>query len=140
MQLETHLSFDGQCEAAFRFYEECFGGKVSLMMKYGDSPLAEKTPRDLRNKILHAVVLIGDQRLTGSDAPAERYQKPRGFAVTVSLADAALAERIFGRLAQGGTVEMPLQETFWAQRFGMLVDRFGTPWEINCGKGPAATS
>jgi PhnB protein len=135
MRLNPHLAFNGQCEAAFRFYETCLGGQVVMMMTYGDSPLAEQTPPDWRGKVLHATFTLGDHVLTGADAPPEGYQKPQGFSVLLNFeeADAAEADRIFAALAEGGTVQMPIQETFWALRFGMLVDRFGTPWMINCG-------
>jgi PhnB protein len=138
--LEPHLSFNGQCEAAFRFYEKCLGGKISLMLTDGDALLLERTPPDQRNMILYAVLLLGDQRLTGSDTPPGQYQKPQGFSVTLSIADVARADRIFRDLAESGTVAMPIQETFWALRFGVLVDRFGRPWEINCGKGEPLVS
>ena len=140
MHLEPHLSFNGQCEVAFKFYEKCLGGKISLMLTYGDSPLAGQTPPHRRNQILHGVLLLGEQRLTGSDAPPEHYQKPQGFTLTLNLDDVARAERIFTELAEKGTVEMPLQETFWALRFGVVVDQFGMPWEINCGKGEPQVS
>ncbi|MGO9058513.1 MAG: VOC family protein [Candidatus Binataceae bacterium] len=104
------------------------------MLTYGDSALAEQTPPDRRSKILHATLFLGDQRLTGADAAPESYRKPQGFAVTLSIADVKRAECIFNSLAENGTVEMPLQETFWAVRFGVLIDQFGTPWQINCAK------
>jgi PhnB protein len=104
------------------------------MMRYGESPLAGSCPPERRNDILHVTLALGDEVLAGADAPPEHYQKPQGFSVTLGLDDPAEAERIFHALAEGGEVRMPLQETFWAQRFGMLVDRFGTPWMINCGK------
>ncbi len=72
--------------------------------------------------------------MTGGDAPPGQYEKPQGVAILLSLDDAAEADRIFEALAENGTVQMPIQKTFWAQRFGMLVDQFGTPWLINCGK------
>ena len=134
MQLNPHLTFNGQCEAAFRFYEKCLGGKIVVMMAYGDSPMAEQTPLAWRKKIIHATLALGEQRLTGGDVLPETYQKPQGFSVFLNLTAAAEAERIFNSLAQNGTLEVPLQETFWALRFGMLVDQFGTPWLINCGK------
>jgi len=134
MQLNPHLTFNGQCEAAFRFYEECLGGKIVVMMMYGDSPMAEQTPLAWRKKIIHATLALGDQRLTGGDVLPESYQKPQGFSVLLKNDAAAEAERIFNSLAQNGTVQVPLQETFWALRFGMLIDQFGTPWLINCGK------
>lgn len=134
MQLNPHLTFNGQCEAAFRFYERCLGGNVVFMMTYGDSPLAEQTPPAWRRKLLHAMLSLGDYRLTGADVLPESYEKPQGFSVFLSIDTAEEADRIFQTLAEGGAVEIPLQETFWAQRFGMLVDQFGTPWLINCHK------
>jgi PhnB protein len=134
MQLNPHLTFDGQCEAAFRFYERCLGGKLAFMMTYGESPLAEQVPAAWRDKLLHATLILGDFRLTGADALPENYQKPQGISVFLSIEAASEADRIFEALAEGGEVQIPLQETFWAQRFGMLVDRFGTPWLVNCHK------
>jgi len=134
MQLHPHLAFNGQCEAAFHFYEKCLGGKVIVMMTYGDTPIEEETPPDWRKKIIHATLALGDQRFSGADVTAEHYQKPQGFSVLLNLSDAAEADRIFTALADGGTVQMPLQETFWALRFGMLVDQFDIPWLVNCEK------
>ena len=134
MQLNPYLMFDGQCEAAFRFYEQALGGKIAAMMTFGDGPMAEQTPSERRGKIMHARLVVGDAVLMGSDAPAEHYEKMTGFSVTLSLDEPAEAERVFNALAAGATITMPIQETFWARRFGMLVDRFGTPWMINCEK------
>ena len=134
MQLNPYLSFNGQCEAAFKFYEKCLGGKIVMMMTYGNSPMAEQTPPDWREKIIHATFALGEHVLMGCDAPPEYYQKPQGFSVSLNVGAAAEADRIFKTLAENGAVQMPLQETFWALRFGMLVDQFGTPWMINCGK------
>ncbi len=134
MQLNPHLTFNGQCEAAFKFYEECLGGKIVFMMTYGDSPIAEQAPPDWRKRIIHATFALGEHVLSGGDAPPERYQKPQGFSVQLNVGAPAEADRIFKTLAEKGTVQMPIQETFWALRFGMLVDQFGTPWMINCGK------
>jgi PhnB protein len=133
MKRTPYLNFNGQCEEAFRFYENCLGGKILFKMTYGESPMPpEATPPGWGGKILHATLAVGDQLLQGSDSPAEH--KARGFAISIGLADAAEAERIFAALADGGTVGMPIQETFWALRFGMVTDRFGTPWMINCEK------
>jgi len=134
MQSKIDLTFNGPCEAAFQFYEKCLGGQILLMMTNGDSPMAEQTPPDRLPKIMHATFALGDQVFSGSDAPPERYQKPQGFAVQLNVGDAAEADGIFKALAENGTVQMALQETFWAQRFGMLIDQFGTPWMINCEK------
>lgn len=134
MQLNPHLSFKGQCEAAFRFYEKCLGGKIVMMMTYGDSPMAEQTPPAQRKKIIHASLSLGDQRLTGADVSPESYRKPQGFSVMLDIAAATDADRIFKILAENGSVQIRIQGTFWALRWGMLVDQFGTPWMINCGK------
>ena len=132
MQMNPYLSFDGKCETAFKFYEKVLGGKVLMMMKYGESPMAAQTPPESRDKIMHARLAVGDKLLMGSDAPAQMYEPMNGIQVTLSVDKPAEADRIFGALAENGSVRMPIQETFWAQRFGMLVDQFGTPWMINC--------
>lgn len=132
MRINTYLTFNGQCEAAFRHYEKCLGGKIVFMLKYGDSPMAGDTPAERRDHILHATFQLGDQVLGGVDSPPETYRKPQGFFVTLNLSDADEAERIFAALAENGDVQMALQETFWAKRFGVLVDRFGTPWMMDC--------
>jgi PhnB protein len=133
MQMNPYLGFDGKCEAAFKFYEKVFGGKIAMMMKYGDSPMAGKTPPELKDKVMHARITVGDDVvLMGSDAPPQMYEAMKGMSVTVSIDKPDDADRIFAALAENGTVRMPIQETFWARRFGMLTDRFGTPWMINC--------
>jgi len=123
-----------QCEAAFRFYEQALGGRIAAMMTFADTPMAEQTPPEMQGKIIHARLLVGDKVLMGSDAPAGRVEKMQGFSVTPGINKPEEAERVFNALADGGTVTMPIQETFWARRFGMLVDRFGTPWMVNCEK------
>jgi|HubBroStandDraft_1064217.scaffolds.fasta_scaffold00096_47 PhnB protein len=146
MQLDPHLSFNGDCEAAFQFYEKCLGGNITFIMPYEGSPMASQVPAAWRNKVLHATLKVGDRVLTGADVPPDQDQKPagfsmtvgvtdpEGFSITIGVTDPAEAERVFQALSENGTVRMPLQETFWAIRFGMLVDRFGIPWMINCGK------
>ncbi len=134
MQLSPHLNFNGDCEAAFKFYEKCLGAKITFMMPHEGSPVAEQVPTVWRNKILHVTLKVGDGVLTGADAPPEQYEKPQGFSVTLGIEEPAEAERVFHALAENGVVQMPLQETFWALPFGMLIDRFGIPWMINCGK------
>ena len=134
MKINAYLHFDGRCEAAFKFYEQCLGGKIVFKMTYGESPMAGQSPTGWRDKIMHARLLVKDQLLMGADAPPERYNAPRGFSMSLNLNDAAEAERIFNALVEKGTVVMPLQQTFWAERFGMLSDQFGIPWMINCEK------
>lgn len=138
MQIEPYLSFDGQCEAAFKFYERCLGGKLEYMMTYDSKPAEYPVPAEWGKKILHATLKVGDQVLMGADAPPGGYQKPQGFSLTLGLKDQAAAERIFKALAEEGTVGMPLQETFWALRFGAVIDRFGIPWTINCERPASA--
>ena len=132
MKLNSYLTFNGQCEAAFKFYEQCLGGKIVAMVTHADTPAEEQVPAEWRNKILHARLIVGDEVLMGSDAPPDRYEESKGFSVTVGIDDPTDAERIFDALAKNGTVKMPIQKTFWAVRFGMLVDQFGIPWMVNC--------
>jgi PhnB protein len=134
MQLSPYLNFKGQCEAAFKFYERVLGGKIEAMITYAGTPAEEHAPPELRNKILHARLIVGSDALMGSDAPPDRYDAPKGFSVSLQIDDPAEAERIFHALAENGIVQLPIQQTFWADRFGMLVDQFGIAWMVNCGK------
>jgi PhnB protein len=135
MWLNPYLMFNGQCETAFKFYEKCLLGKiVVIMMRYADTPMAEQMPPEWGQKIIHATLICGDHRLQGADAPPANYLKPQGFSVLLNLDTAAEADRIFATLAEKGVEEIPVQETFWALRFGTLIDQFGTPWLIQCGK------
>jgi PhnB protein len=135
MHVNPYLTFNGQCEPAFKLYARCFGGTIEAMLTHAETPAAEHVPPDWRNKIIHARLVVGDQVLMGSDAPPPNYEAPKGFSVSLGIDTIADAERIFTALADGGTVRMPLQETFWAARFGMVVDRFGIPWMVNCERG-----
>src|ERR1700722_2582546 len=132
MQLNSYLMFNGQCAAAFKFYERCLSGKIQMMMTYAESPMPGQVTPESRDKIMHVTMAVGDGVLMGSDAPPERYEKPQGFFVNIGMEDPADSERLFQALSENGTVRMPLQKTFLAARFGMLVDQFGTPWMINC--------
>jgi PhnB protein len=134
MQLNPYLLFNGRCEEAFKFYAECLGGKIETMMPHAGTPMEKHTPPEWRDKILHASLSVDGELLMGSDAPPQHYEQPKGFSVSLHLKDPVAAERIFNALSEQGTVKMAFQETFWAHRFGMLVDRFGIPWIINCGK------
>jgi len=134
MQVNTYLNFNGQCEEAFRFYEKVFGGKIDAMIPHEGTPAAEHVPAAWLKKIMHAHLVAGNVVLMGSDVPPERYSQPKGFAVALHTKQVSEGERIFHALAEGGNVGMPMQETFWAVKFGMLVDRFGIPWMVNCEK------
>jgi PhnB protein len=132
MQLNAYLTFNGQCETAFKFYEKCLGGKIEAMIPHAGTPAEAQVPAEWRDKILHARLLVDGAVLMGSDAPPDRYQAPKGFSVSLQMKDTAEAERIFSALAENGQVKMPIQQTFWAARFGMLADQYGIPWMINC--------
>ena len=132
MQLNPYLTFSGQCEAAFKFYEKVLGGKIEAMHSHAGTPMENQVPPEWRSKIMHASLNVGGNVLMGSDAPPDRYEQMKGFTVTLGLKDPSEAERVFKALSKNGTVQMPIQKTFWAARFGMLVDQFGTPWMINC--------
>lgn len=131
MQIDPYLNFNGNCEEAFKTYEKIFGGTTEFKMTHGESPMAAQTASDWRNKIMHISLRVGDRRLLGSDAPPQYFNKPQGFAVSVTAKDKAEAERVFNALSEKGQVTMPLGETFWSPAFGMLTDRFGIPWMVN---------
>jgi PhnB protein len=132
----TYLSFDGTCEEAFKRYEQIFRGKILMLMRHSDAPPDSGVPQtpEIANRIMHARLDVGGRLLMGGDAPMHNPGKPQGFCVSIAVDDPAEAERIFHELAQDGAVTMPIAETFWAKRFGMTTDRFGTPWMVNCEK------
>jgi PhnB protein len=132
MKLAPDLFFDGQCEAAFTAYQRILGGRIEAMLRYEGSPV-DIAP-EWRSKIMHACLELDDgQMLMASDAPPEQSTGPmRSVHVSVTVKEPAEAERIFAALAEGGTVTMPMAETFWAPRFGMLGDRYGALWMIGC--------
>ncbi len=132
MQINPYLSFNGECEAAFKFYEQLLGGKITFMQTWGDSPVAGQMPAESHHLIMHATLTIGDQVLMGADAPPGRYEPPKGTYLSLQFKDQVEGERIFQALAENGMVQMPFQKTFWAAGFGMCFDRFGTPWMVNC--------
>ena len=130
MRLNTYLNYGGNCEQAFRFYEQHLGGKITMMMTHGEQPEASNVPPDWRKAILHARLTIGETELLGSDVPPDRFQPMRSVYLSLSLDSAEEAERVYTLLSDGGEVFMPMQETFFAPRFGMLRDKFGTSWMI----------
>jgi len=132
MQLNPYLTFKGNCSDAFKFYEKHLGGKIVMMMTHEGTPAADQVPANWRDKIIHARMTIGDYVLMGSDAPPDRYEPMKGCSVSFNVDTPADAERIFKALSEKGAVQMPMQQTFFAARFGMLVDQFGTPRMINC--------
>jgi PhnB protein len=131
VQLNPYLTFNGRCEEAFKFYERVLAGKITVTMTWGEMPEANQFPAEAHKLIMHATLSVGDQVLMGADSPPGSYQPPQGINVSLHPKDVAAAERIFNALAEGGSVTMPFQKTFWSPGFGMCVDQFGIPWMIN---------
>ena len=140
MKINSYLMFNGNCEPAFKFYEQCLGGKIPMMMTHKEAPSAENVPPESHDKIMHACLDLGvsgaspseNRLLLGSDCPPGYFESPQGFYVQVSVSEPDEAERLFHALAENGKVKMAIAQTFWSSRFGMLTDQFGTPWMINC--------
>jgi len=134
-QLDAYLIFDGNCADAMRFYERTLGGKLEIMMTHAESPMAAQTPPGSANRILHARLVLDGRMLMASDSMVgQPYEGMNGFSLSLVYPTVAEAQRVFDALAKGGQVRMPLQKTFWVEAFGMLVDRFGTPWMVSGGK------
>jgi len=133
MQMTAYLSFKGDCEAAFTLYAQCLGARVGQIFRYGGTPFEVQVPAGWSDKVMHGSVTIGDQELMGADVAPERYEAPKGFSLSLQMDSPTDAERIFHALAEDGQIVAPLEKTFWAERFGMVVDRFGVQWMINCG-------
>jgi PhnB protein len=132
VKIQNYIFFTGQCEEAMTFYAKALGGKIEAMMKYGDSPAGPHNPPEMANHVIHACVQVGDAMLMASDAPEGSERK--GFAVTVQAETPADVDRYYNALAEGGQATMPPGETFFSKRFGILTDKFGTPWMINCAQ------
>jgi PhnB protein len=134
-QLDPYLFFDGTCAEAMRFYERTLGGKLQMMLKNSEAPEGAGCPGGSADRILHAAVMLDGRVLMASDwMSEERYPGMGGFSLSLNYPTAQEARKIFDTLAEGGAVRMPLEKTFWIEAFGMLVDRFGTPWMVGGGK------
>jgi PhnB protein len=131
MQINAYVTFNGQCEEAFKFYEQVLKGKIAFMTTWGEMPDAAELPDEARKTIMHATLTVGDQTLLGADSPPGTYQPPQGLSVAVHHKETGECKRIFEALAAEGKVQMPFQKTFWSAGFGMCVDKFGVPWMIN---------
>lgn len=130
MRLNTFLNFGGNCEAAFRFYEEHLNGSITMMMRRAESPASNETWPGWEQSVQYAIMNIGETELMGSDVPPARFQPMRSVYLSLTVADSAEAERVWSLLADGGEVYMRMQETFYATRFGQLRDKFGVSWMI----------
>ena len=137
MELVTYLSFDGDCEAAFKFYERVLGGRILMMVRYSEAPVCNAPSSANAQKVMHARLQVGRHLLMGGDTLQAGFSKPEGICVHIKVETPVEADRIYQDLCDGGTVIMPIDETFWAQRFGIVTDRFGTPWMINCERDGA---
>jgi PhnB protein len=138
MQLHTYLNYGGNCEEAFRFYEQHLGGKITVLMRHGEQPGPGNVPPEWNGKVLHARMNLGGTELLGADIPGERFQPIRSAYLSLTLGSIDEAERIYGLLSDGGQIFMPMEETFFANRFAMLRDRFGTSWMLLNPKPSAA--
>ncbi len=130
MQIQPYLFFEGRCEEAFDFYKKTLGAEVQFMMRYNESPDPTMCPPGSENKVMHANIRIGETVLMASDGMCQGQPKFTGFSLSVSVPDAAKAEQVFNALGEGGQVQMPLTETFFSPRFGMVADRFGVSWMV----------
>ncbi|HEY2034303.1 MAG TPA: VOC family protein [Rhizomicrobium sp.] len=128
MKANAYLNFDGNCAEAFQFYAKTFPGTGLHIMRQGDMQKDAKAPE--KDWVIHAYVKIGDTELMASDTFNHGYTKPAGMNVALNVDTPAEAERIFKALSEGGNVTMKMEETFFAHKFGMVVDRFGTPWMV----------
>lgn len=135
MQINAYLGFNGNCAEAFKFYEKCLRGKIEAMMTGEDAPPDAQMPPDFKGLVLHARLNVGGGILMGSDSPPNSYRPAQGMTVSLQIPDVAEAERVFNELSVGGNVTMAMEQTFWAKRFGMVTDKFGTPWMVNCEAG-----
>ncbi|WP_341503450.1 YciI family protein [Gallaecimonas sp. GXIMD4217] len=129
-----YLSFQGDCRQAFAFYAERLGGEITAMRTFAETPMAAEMPAPMQDKIVHARLRLGQLELMASDAHPDQYQATAGFHVCLQFDEPAELELAFDGLSEGASILMPVAETFWARRFGMLVDRFGIPWMFNCNK------
>lgn len=138
MQLVTYLFFDATAADAFAFYAKCLGGKITMKVTFGEMPGPSNLPPDAKDLIAHVRLDAAGAVLMGSDwctpPGGEAYPGIHGNAISLGVDDPGEAERLFTALADGGTVTMPIGETSWALRFGMLTDRYGAAWMVNCNR------
>jgi len=134
MNVEPYLFFDGRAEEALEFYRQKLGAKVEALMRYNDNPDPKYNPPNSDNKVMHALFRVGDTQIMASDGNCTGKPSFQGFSLTINAASPAEAEKRFNALAEGGQVQMPLNETFFAERFGMVADRFGVSWMVLAGQ------
>ena len=130
MQLYTYLNYGGNCRQAFEFYAAQLGGRITMLTTHGEQPEARSVPPEWRQAVLHARLELGGTVVLGADVPPDRFQPMRSAYLTLMLASVDEAERTYALLCEGGEIFMPMAETFFAHRFAMLRDRFGTSWML----------
>ena len=128
MKLDIYVNYPGNCEQAFRFYEQHLGGKITMMMTHQQQPDTANVPQDWKNAILHARIELGDTVLMGADIP--NAEPMRSAYLTLRVDSAKEAERLYALLSAGGQIFMKMEKTFFASRFAMLRDKFGTSWML----------
>jgi PhnB protein len=130
MQVQPYLFFEGRCDEAIEFYKKALGAKVDMLMRFKDAPDQSMVTPQSKEKVMHAAVRVGDAQILMSDGRCQDGAKFEGFSLAVSAPNAAEAERMFNALADGGQVRMPMAETFFSPRFGMVADKFGVGWMV----------
>jgi PhnB protein len=138
MKLVPHLTFNGNCKAAFEFYRDLLGGSLN-MTTFGESPAADRVPNEWKDRIVHATLTLDESEIAGADVSPDDYKKAEGFYLLIEPEDPKEAKKQFLALSEGGHVQIPLQEMFWSVCYASLVDRFGTPWEISCTETPSGS-
>jgi PhnB protein len=132
MQINPYLFYNGNCEAAFKFYEKVLGANIEVMLTHAEAPESMPTPPEWKKKIMHGKISVGGEVLMASDAPPGHFRQPQGFSVSLTVENPEDAERKFKALSEGGSVNMPFGKTFFSKGFGMCVDQFGIPWMVYC--------
>jgi PhnB protein len=132
MQVNPYLFYNGNCEAALKYYQKVLGAQIEAILTYDGGPAEMPVPPEYKKKVMHSKITIDGEVLMASDAPPGHFHQPQGFSVALQVEDPADAERRFKALAEGGTVNMPFGKTFFSRGFGMCVDQFGQPWMVNC--------
>ena len=132
MQVNPYLHYNGNCEAALKYYQKMLGAKIEMMITYESAPESMPVSPEWKKKIMHARISIDGHVIMVSDTPPDRFRQPQGFSVSLTIEDPTDGERKFRALAEGGSVNMPFSKTFWAKGFGMCTDQFGIPWMVNC--------
>ena len=132
MHITPYVTFNGNCAEAFKWYAEILGGEIVFMEPFRNSPIATDMPEEALDQVMHARLKIGEGTLMASDNPWANYSPPSGIHISTSFTNLEEATRVFNALAEDGEIKMKFEKTFWTVGFGVVVDRFGVPWMVNC--------